>query len=811
LSLAAICAALFLIAGIDTAGIWDPYELERAELARRIAIHVFGAKLQVPGALNGMPTLSDLESGELGYVSMAAGFAVWGLHDFAGRLPMALWAFVGALALFVFLARVRSPRAGLFGVVVLVTMPTYFVQARAMLGDAAALASFALCFFGFAAALIEDDGRAAAVMSVVGVVGGACGFLSRGWLLGVVAPCGGVGLSWLALLGAGERRWRRTRRAAVGAAALAIAAVGAWRGMAPLVAHGHALDEVRRAVGVSVLPSTAPESTFDLYIRELGHGLFPWSAFLPFAFGLMLSRRDDTGVRTLLLVGGAAAYGVHAALGPFTGPLPFVGVAVLAAIIGLVVDELDAHYVSRLRVVGVGTMMLLAVLAHDRLADPEEGLAAFAIAGAELPPGIGTTLDSYVFAASAMFVALLVLTFAMAPLASSDGSTLRTAVRERLARYEEIASELSKIWAGNLSFGFLVLEAALLGMGATLLIGRRMGWSSVVGMSRSWAYVGLNLWWVVPLALVTVPLAIDVAVRGYGMLLNKLRAPRSLGMLVAALASGATLCFGYYDAMAEQLSPKGALDAYAKRHGRGEPLGLLGVSSRVGRYYAGSEQTMDLSGPRAAIRWLAESGDGPPRWLAFRDAKLAELNALHRRAQGDNLVMVPSGSEQILLATSARLAGNANPLAPFVRSKPPERIQHPVEARFGDQLRLLGWEIVDEEGQPVERLEAGEPYRMRVFLHVEDRIARSFQAFIHVDAPGQRYNGDHPVVGGRYPMTFWEPGDYIVDEHELTLPRHFKPGRHTVFLGFFIFKERLAVTEGRHHEDRLIAGSVVVE
>ena len=56
LSLSAICAALFLIAGLDQQGMWDPYELERAELARRIAIHVFGADLSVQGAANSMPT-----------------------------------------------------------------------------------------------------------------------------------------------------------------------------------------------------------------------------------------------------------------------------------------------------------------------------------------------------------------------------------------------------------------------------------------------------------------------------------------------------------------------------------------------------------------------------------------------------------------------------------------------------------------------------------------------------------------------------------------------------------------------------------
>src|SRR5580692_11700742 len=54
-------AALVLFPVLAKSGIWDPYELDAADLARRIAVRVFGAtSLELPSANNLLPTLNDL-------------------------------------------------------------------------------------------------------------------------------------------------------------------------------------------------------------------------------------------------------------------------------------------------------------------------------------------------------------------------------------------------------------------------------------------------------------------------------------------------------------------------------------------------------------------------------------------------------------------------------------------------------------------------------------------------------------------------------------------------------------------------------
>jgi 4-amino-4-deoxy-L-arabinose transferase-like glycosyltransferase len=229
-------AALILFATLGTSGIWDPYELDAADLSRRIAIQVFHAdNLAQPGAVNGMPTLTDLRMGELPFTSMALGFKLFGLRDWTGRLPLAVWAFVGVVALHELLARLSGRKAALYGAIALATMPLYFMQARTMLGDIVTMASLSLAFSGLVGALLdrgragassaEEDGVRTALVKgawlTVGVLGLAGGYMSRGLAIGVGVPLLSVGFTWVALRGGGRIEGQRRSEDLVGALSLA--------------------------------------------------------------------------------------------------------------------------------------------------------------------------------------------------------------------------------------------------------------------------------------------------------------------------------------------------------------------------------------------------------------------------------------------------------------------------------------------------------------------------------------------------------------------------------------------------------------
>src|SRR4030095_11782766 len=85
---ALVLACLSLAVPIARYGIWDPHELRSIDLARRIALHWFGAAdLELGGALNALPSRGEVDRGELPFTSMAVGLRLFGLSAWAGRLP----------------------------------------------------------------------------------------------------------------------------------------------------------------------------------------------------------------------------------------------------------------------------------------------------------------------------------------------------------------------------------------------------------------------------------------------------------------------------------------------------------------------------------------------------------------------------------------------------------------------------------------------------------------------------------------------------------------------------------------------------
>jgi hypothetical protein len=797
---AAAIAAAFLFLGIGRDGLIDPDELDRAELARRLAVHLFGAgELSREGDPATIPTLGDLGAGELGFTSMAWGFATFGLSPGAGRFPLALWAFGGALALFALVARLGRPRAALYAVAVLVTMPAYFVQARMMLGDAVALAAFAIALAGLTLAVFDEAPRVRAVALLFGIAGVGAGFLARGALLGVAAPLSTVGLAWLAMTLQGHAR-RQGRR--VGAAALVGGVVAAVVALVSLGGHGWSDPTVSRMAGVSLLTAPPVEATFDLTLRDLGHALFPWSAFLPLAIAAVVARgvrarpRGEMGLRLAVCFGAIAAFAAHAWLGVYAGALPFVGLSALAAIAGLALDDLDrSEWPPATAVVA---MVLAGLLYRDFSLAPEKSLVALGIDTAVELPAL-----PHLPRAAAVFVIVLAAGLLGAP---GSGQILRW-LRDRKQAYAASARALGGLWRGNLVFGFLLLEASLVGVAAMFVVGRSLAWPTVLAISLPWARLGLNAWWLLPLGLLALPLGLDALRLGHALTAALLRLPRSGPLVLGGLVAGAILCFGHYPALAARLSPRAAFERYQASRGPGEPLALLGLRSRGAHYYAGGDRVMGFADPKEAHRWLV--GGTERRWLVFRVDELPALNASHRAVTGDNLP-VAAAEPPIFLASNRSTTPDENPLAPFVLKAPPP-VQHPLDIEIGGALRVMGWSLLDERGAPVEAIALGRRHRLELVFQVLRPIGRDYEIFVHLDGEGRRHNGDHPAIGGLYPTSRWRAGDVIVDPYDLRLSPSPGPGRYRLYFGLFRGEERLPVTDGPRSSDRVSAGTLLVE
>ncbi len=453
-----------------------------------------------------------------------------------------------------------------------------------------------------------------------GILGVVAGYLSRGLLIGVAVPALGAGLTWLLLRTSGawpEPEGRGpTLGDLVGAAALVLGVAAAAQG-ALVLASSSAGEPLPRALGVALLKKPPVESTFDLTLRQLGHALFPWSAFLPFAVGRLFrapaadragegvsSHLDrEAGVRIALIVTSALAYGAFALLAPHAGALPFSGPALLAAIAALAIRDLERGAPSS-RALAVGCAVLAFVLYRDLVTSPDRALSVFSVDKPVFPKSFEGEAASAMHFVLLAFAGLVSLTWFEEQPRELDRSFGAWA-RRLLDEVHAGAAELARIWNGNLLFLLIVIEAALVGVGAMLFVGKRIGWGTVARMPNHLAAYGMNAWWALPMLLAASPVLLLVARDAFRHAVARASVPRAVGTPLAGLVAGFALSFWYYPALAAQLSPKEVFASYESLRKPGEPLATLGVRSRTAAYYQGGEVTSFtdvLAGVRLAHR-----------------------------------------------------------------------------------------------------------------------------------------------------------------------------------------------------------------
>jgi hypothetical protein len=270
------------------------------------------------------------------------------------------------------------------------------------------------------------------------------------------------------------------------------------------------------------------------------------------------------------------------------------------------------------------------------------------------------------------------------------------------------------------------------------------------------------------------------------------------------------MSFIYYPALAAQLSPKEVFESYQRLHKGGEPLGLLGVGGKSATYYSGGEVKM-LTDVQGAFTWLTSSPDR--RWLAVRNEDLGRLNSLFRgRGQKQNVPVLDARSSQILLVSNLLESGekNQSPYQGFVLDQEPA-IGNRVEANLEDKLLSLGWDVTDMGGTRVDSVVPNRKYRFRLYYKVLAPVGGEWETSIHIDGFHRRFNGDHKTLGGKYSFSYWQVGDYIVDDYEFSLEPNFTSGPYDIYYGLFVGETRLKVKTGAHDENRVKGGVLRVQ
>lgn len=824
LAVLAIGVALLSIPGsIHRAGIWDPVELETAELARRIAQTLLGAEGLADVSAESVPTRGELGRGELPFTAIAVGFRLFGLSAWAGRLPLAFFGLLGLFAIHFLVRRLAGARAGWIAVLVLATMPLYFLHARTMFGDIVTMAAHAGSMAGLGIATFDRSRTAPRVLALLfSVLALAAGFGTRGVLIGVALPLLGVGIAWLVLVLGGARQGRFGD--VVGLLALLLGSVAIAAGV--YVLHTAESERYSMLLAAFGQQSRLP-LTFESLARDLGHALFPWSAVIPFAAGRMMaapvvapgvSIQGVQALRILLLTSAAVAFIGQALLAPDLGVMAYAAPAAVAAVTALALHDLDFGAPAS-RVFGLCVGALGLVLLFDLENLPAKALVAYSQGNASVPAIFDGPNSSVLLV---MTVGALSVFFFLVQEKKAEG---QTAFEPRA--YAAWPRTLQSLWAGNLLFCILLALSALLvlelffsfagylstfrgfaGMGQLARVLVRSAFLALLGVC---ALPLLVLAGRDTIRVLTTP-SVYLGRPGQRTFLASFGAGRGASAAVVIAAVGGFMSLGYFPKLMNQLSPMPALEAYQRLARKGEPLGVLGARAEALRFHA-SGQVREFSSATAALGWFTSAEER--RFLLFRSEDLAVINGgfRARRSPPQNLPIPirDSASSEVLLAVNLLEPDekNHNPLEASVLNARPNPSRK-LNVDLGGKLDVLGWEIDDSHGKRVESVVPGVEYEFVIYFHVKAQILGSWDTFIHVDGLKRRFNGDHPTLGGAYPLALWRPGDHLADRHRFRLDPHFAPGTYQVYFGLYNGSRRLEVRRGPHDENRILAGTLEI-
>jgi hypothetical protein len=802
---AAVVSVLSLLVPIGWSGLWAPYELEVADFSRRIAVTLHGAEaLAIPGANNTVPTLSELGKGQLPFSSVAVGFQLLGLSDWAGRLPLALAAAAGVAALFALVSKLMDRVAAAYSAIALVTMPLYFLHARTMLGDGVTLAAASLAVAGLAASTFAPSERWAGRLGwpVLALVGLIAGFGARGLLIGVAVPALGVGLGWLAWRLAGFRAaGRASSVAGLGSLLLGVAAccVGLW------VMMRGSPDAYLELLGAKhAEPAKLP--THDASLHQLGFGLFPWSAIAPAALALVLGQERQSSERSALRLSLACvvvvALALHGLSAPYVGVLPFVATFAIAGLVGIAFRDAESPE-QRTRLIALVAAALLIVFVSDLRNYPEESLLPFAVGNPSLPESFAAEAKRW------MTFGTLGCLLAMLPaLGDLPGERKPPALAVRAGR--PWLDALGAAYGGKLRWA---LGAVALVLGVAALLSRLAARGVALPLPAIFAErpeLFTALFALVPLV-VFGPSLFAIARELLSSALAALPFPRARLGLAAFAAFGLALSLGYYPALAAQVSPRDVFESFRQQAKPGEPLAVLGQAAKVAPYYAGPDVRTPKT-PRAGLDFLLEA-PAERRWLVFGAKDLGTLNQLYRQnaSPPGNLPVLDAISSEVLLASNQLRPGetNQNPLAAWIGSERPMPAR-PLDVDLNGQLRCLGWAVTERDGTPVDEARAGHPYDFRIYYEVLAAVTGSWKTFIHIDGNRRRFNGDHDTLQGKYPFRLWQKGDFMVDVYPFELEPHFAGTTYDVYFGLFSGDKRMTVKHGKHSDNRIEGGPLVV-
>jgi hypothetical protein len=763
LGIGAFVAAL-LLWRLSGFGIWDPWELSTADAARRLS----AGEAPAGGVLGFSTWLVSL------------GFRAFGVHEWAGRLPIVGAGLITVLCAYLTAERFIDARSGVYAALIAGTSPLFIFNARTMLGAAPDFALQGLLALAAFSTLLparpeKRQGLTELLLWLfITLLVSALAITTRGALLCALPPLAAAVLS--ALL---ERRgWLR------GARLLALCVLALLTlGLLGLIARDSLRDALDYSpwLGGRAVANSAPQ-TFDAVIEQVFHAFAPWSALLPIAIGrLWLSgsssdtaNRPDAPERALryaCLSWLAFGYGAQTLfVSRYGKEVTFLPLLAPSLLVAMFLREVERRRESSWGA-GIAAVLLAGLILRDFALYPQGPVQGVPIGSFELPKDWNP-----VGAWSALLTPFAL--FALLGLCADASAPARL---DLLAPYRFLRQQ----WRRGLPFKLWLVAFALVLLGLCVLGALAYTIPARLHMPT------LAIRWVRRLLYVPIGLAALLALAQLLLwAFARLSKYRFVPMLLSGAALGAYAAQGYLPALSEHFSPRDVYTAYNQLAHPGDVLGEYKVSGRAAAYYA-KEKVIEVNSVSELIAHLAQPGQ---RWAAFPSDQLAEIDHAYRERTHRHLVLVDARSSRVVLAATLPVADHKdeNFLRDAVRTAPPH-IQHALTVNFDDRIELLGYDLVLPHDTYVG---AGESFTLTWYFRVLRRVPSGYRIFVHIDGQGQRIHGDHDPIDGKYPVQLWDEGDVLVDSQKLDVPASYRSGDYIILMGFYSGDIRLPIKQG---------------
>ncbi len=134
-------------------------------------------------------------------------------------------------------------------------------------------------------------------------------------------------------------------------------------------------------------------------------------------------------------------------------------------------------------------------------------------------------------------------------------------------------------------------------------------------------------------------------------------------------------------------------------------------------------------------------------------------------------------------------------------------ISRPVDAVFGDEVGLLGYDLVEV---------APNNYRLTLVWQARQQPAEDYTVFVHLlgtDGVCCLWQWDSQPLQGSHPTSGWLPGEVVIDSYDIVVPPETMPGIYPLEIGLYLPETgtRLAVqTAGMAGSDALFLDPIIV-